>query len=151
MLHQTIHVKTVDADTGKPLAGVTTEWREDRYEMFLRGIDGTPTNLPATGQDGMIAIHHLHRNWVSTFIFSSPDPDYPDFFGKYAGGAFYIANSVSLYTNGMRETDFNFEGSQEAAIKNERILSRYNAEMIFDPPRQYSCYIRLGWRRDPTP
>jgi hypothetical protein len=113
--HQTISVEAVDANTRKPLAGVTTEWREHRYQMFRPVTHYAPTNLPSTGQNGIVEIRGLHRNWTSTFIFSSAG--YSNLYGKYDGGTLNLGTNVVYYPSGMLEGDFRFDGDPKMATK----------------------------------
>jgi hypothetical protein len=119
--YQTVHLETVDANTGRPLAGVATEWREHRYQMFQKIMHFPATNLPPTGPDGVVKVRHLHRNWTSTFVFSCPGC--PTLYGKYSGGALYSGGVLTLGTNvaffpqEMLEGDFQFEGDAGIAIK----------------------------------
>jgi hypothetical protein len=113
--HQTIRLEAVDVNGRTPLAGVTTEWREHRYQMFRPITHYPPTNLPPTGQPGVVEIRGLHRNWRSTFIFSCPG--YSNIYGRYSGGTLQLGTNAVFYADGMLEGDFQFEGDTEIAIK----------------------------------
>jgi hypothetical protein len=50
-----INIKTVDARTSRPLAGVSTRWMEERQDLILGTHRFGPTNLPPSAQDGVIS------------------------------------------------------------------------------------------------
>src|SRR5260370_4307515 len=86
---QTIHIKTVDARTGQPLAGVTTVWRQDRYQMFQTIVHSDPIRESPSGRVGSIEVSGLHRNWKSTLFFSCPG--YSNVYGLYSGDGITFA------------------------------------------------------------
>jgi hypothetical protein len=113
--NQTIRIKAVDATTGKPLAGVTTEWREHRHQMFLPVTHYGPTNLSPSDQDGFIELHSFHRNWLSAFVFSRPG--YSTLYSTYAGGYLNFGTNVTFCTNGIFATEFLFNDDPKMAVK----------------------------------
>jgi hypothetical protein len=113
--NQSIRIKAVDASTRKPLAGVTTEWREHRHQMFRPVTHFGPTNLPPSDQDGLIEVRSFHRNWLSAFVFSSPG--YSTVYGTYAGGYLNFGTNVTHCTNGIFATEFLFNDDPKMATK----------------------------------
>lgn len=89
---RTINIKTVDGRTGQPLAGVTTVWRQDRYQMFQTIVHSDPIVALPSGQDGTIDISGLHRNWTCTLMFSCPG--YSDVYGQYSGSGMTLASKM---------------------------------------------------------
>ena len=88
-----ICLKTVDATTGAPLAGTSVSWRQDRHDIVLGLASYGPTNLPPSGQDGVVEAVGLQRNWVSSFVFTHPG--YSNVYGIYSGGKLGLAERVS--------------------------------------------------------
>jgi hypothetical protein len=119
---QTIRLETVDANTGTPLAGVTTEWREHRYLAFRRITHSPPMNLPPTGQSGIVEIRDLHRNWTSAFIFSCPG--YSKVYGRYDDGQLKLGTNVDFDLFGSLKGDFRFAGNSnvEMTIKSKGLF-----------------------------
>jgi hypothetical protein len=113
--NQAIRIKAVDATTGKPLAGVTTEWREHRHQMFRPVTHYGPTNLPLSDQDGLIELRDFHPNWLSAFVFSRPG--YSTLYGTYSGGYLNFGTNVTYCTNGIFATEFLFNDDPKMAIK----------------------------------
>ena len=113
--NQSICIKAVDASTQKPLAGVTTEWREHRHQMFRPLTHYGPTNLPPSGQDGLIEVRGLHQNWLSTFVFSCPGRS--NVYGRYSEGVLNVGKNVVYYPPGELDGEFRFSGDAETAIK----------------------------------
>lgn len=91
--------------SGQSLTGVETTWRQDRYDLLL-GVSHTgPTNLPPSGEDGVITVPGLHETWASCFVFSRPG--YATAYGAYCRGALSLAGRInSLHT----DTGFILEG-----------------------------------------
>src|SRR5271154_5504733 len=87
--HSNICIKAIDATTKEPLADVTTVWRQDRHQMFRTMIHDGPINLSASHENGIIEVGAVHRNWVSTLIFSCPG--YSNVYGSYTGGSLTLA------------------------------------------------------------
>jgi hypothetical protein len=82
----TLRLRAVDAATKEPLSGVNTRWTQVRYGMFIRAKQEGPTNLPASGQDGMIVVGGLHSswlNWHNYFAFSCSG--FSNVYGIYEG------------------------------------------------------------------
>jgi hypothetical protein len=72
----------MDSQTKQPLAGVVTTWRQDRSDLFRGPGQIGPTNLSASGQDGMIKIEGVHGGtWSGLLIFSCPG--YRKLYGYY--------------------------------------------------------------------
>jgi hypothetical protein len=113
--NQAIHITAVDATTGKPLAGVATEGREHRHQMFLPVTHYGPINLPSSDQDGLIELHSFHRNWLSAFVFSRAG--YSTLYGTYAGGYLNFGTNVTFCTNGIFATEFLFNDDPKMAVK----------------------------------
>jgi len=114
-VNQSIRISTVDASTGKPLAGVTTEWREHRHQIFRPVTHLGPTNLPLSNQNGLIEVRSIHRNWLSAFVFFTPR--YSTVYGTYAGGYLNFGTNVTYCTNGIFATEFLFNGDPKMATK----------------------------------
>ena len=113
--NRSICIRAVDAKTRKPLAGVTTEWSEHRHQMFRPLTHYGPTNLPISGQDGQIEVRSLHKNWLSTFVFSCPG--YPNLYGRYSGGVLNVGTNVLYYPPGQLDGEFRLQGDTETAVK----------------------------------
>ncbi len=79
----TLCFRAVDAATKEPLAGVTTEWRQDRDAMFAKSLSSGPSNLPPSGDDGVIKIAGLHKNWSTRFTLKCTG--YSNVYGDYSG------------------------------------------------------------------
>src|SRR5207302_9601841 len=109
---RTLRIKTVDAATGQPLAGVSTSWRQD-YNGYFRLEHEGPTNLPPSWQDGIIRIEGVHRYWGSRFIFSCPG--YSNVYGFYSVGRLGLAESVTYLPSGPLEDEFILEGKPTSA------------------------------------
>jgi hypothetical protein len=89
---QTIHIRTVDANTGEPLAGVTTEWRQDRLQMFQTIVHSDAIKESPSGYEGMVEVGGVHRNWASTLAFSCPG--YLNVYSSYSGGTMTLAKKI---------------------------------------------------------
>lgn len=114
--HQQICVQAVDAATTEPLAGVVTEWRQDRHQMFLSIAHYGPIKLPSSGQDGTVEVKGVRRTWESHFVFSRPG--YSNVYGSYySGGSFYLSKHVSYFPPGPFEGEFRLEGKPETAVE----------------------------------
>ena len=113
---QRICIKAVDATTAEPLAGVVTEWRQDRHQMFLHIAHYGPVKLPPSGQNGVIEVKGVRRTWESHFIFSCPG--YSNVYGSYSsGGSFYLSKQISYFPLGPLEGEFRLEGKPETAAE----------------------------------
>jgi hypothetical protein len=109
---RTVCIKTVDAATGRPLAGVSTSWRQD-YDGYFHVKHEGPTNLPLTSQDGNISVGGLHRYWTSSFIFSCPG--YSNVYGIYSLGELGLAERVRYFPPGPFKDEFFLEGKLTSA------------------------------------
>lgn len=110
----TLCIKTVDAETGQPLAGVSTSWRQDHNGYFHLEHEG-PTNLPPSGQDGIISVEGLHRDWGSRFIFSCPG--HSNVYGFYSVGKMGLAERVTYLPPGPLEGEFILDGNLTSAFQ----------------------------------
>jgi hypothetical protein len=111
-----IRIKAVDATTGQPLVGVATEWRQNRHQMFQRIAHTAPTNLPPSGQEGLIEVRGIYRTWNSQFVFSLPG--YSTVYGHYySGGDLNLSTQVSRIPSGLFAGEFYLEGKLEAVGK----------------------------------
>ena len=94
----TISLKTVDAGTRLPLAGVATEWKEELHDMVFGEFKTGPTNLPLSGEDGIITIRGVHKVRVGTLILSHAG--YVTLDGNYSAGKFRVAQRIRPLSNG---------------------------------------------------
>jgi hypothetical protein len=111
-----IRVKAVDAITGQPLAGVATEWRQNRHQMFQLIAHTGPIHLSPSDHDGLIEVRPIYRTWSSQFVFSLPG--YQNVYGHYSWHRdLVVCTDVSYITSGQLEGEFRFEGKMEVASK----------------------------------
>jgi hypothetical protein len=90
---QTLCIKTVDAASGQPLAGVSAVWREDSSYELLTGQrhQAGPTNL-VSSEDGTITVGGMHKKWVSRFVFSRTG--YATLYGIYGPEGLTLAERI---------------------------------------------------------
>jgi hypothetical protein len=100
-----INIKTIDAKTGKPLAGVSTSWMEEHQDLILGSHRFGPTNLPPSNQDGVIRVDKLNTHMGSRFIFSCPG--YAPVYALYCDGSMALAGRVSF----LPRNEFVLEGN----------------------------------------
>lgn len=105
--------KTVDATTGAPLPGTSGSWRQDRHDIVLGLASYGPTNLPPSGQDGVIHVHGLRRNWTSRFVFTHPG--YSNVYGIYSRGGLGLDERVWDAGEGRFTGQFTLEGKLATA------------------------------------
>ena len=92
---QTLFVKTIDASTGRPLASVTTSWQQAYHGILHYGHEG-PTNLPPSGQDGLVNVGELHRNWSGSLIFTCSG--YSNVYGEFTSkGKLILAEQIEYF------------------------------------------------------
>jgi hypothetical protein len=88
----TIRLKVVDEKTSQPLAGVSTMWREDVYDLIFGRFQTGPTNLPLSSDSGVITIKGVHKRRVGRFILSHPG--YATIYGVYSTGYFDLSKGI---------------------------------------------------------
>jgi len=109
----TLCVKTVDATTGRPLAGVSTSWQQSYHGIVHFGHEG-PTDLPPSGEDGLINVGELHRNWSGSFIFACPG--YANVYGEFTSkGKLILAEKIEYFPPGKLEGQFYLKGDMTSA------------------------------------
>jgi hypothetical protein len=108
-----ICLKTVDATTGAPLARTSVSWRQDRHDIVLGLASYGPTNLPPSGEDGVIHVGGLRRNWASRFVFTHPG--YSNVYGIYSRGGLGLAERVWDAGEGRFKGQFTLEGKLATA------------------------------------
>ncbi len=62
----TLHFKTIDARTERPLAGVNLKWVDHRNDLIF----GPSHCLPPSGDDGLIVVVGVHKGRLTTFDFT---------------------------------------------------------------------------------
>ena len=111
-----IRIKVVDAVTGQPLAGVITEWRQNRHQMFHLIAHTGPINLSPSDRDGLIEVRPIYRTWGSQFVFSYPA--HPNIYGHYDWRRdLVVGTNVTYISSGQLEGEFSFEAKPEVAVK----------------------------------
>jgi hypothetical protein len=107
---RTLCVKVVDASSGRPLSGVSASWQQYYHGYFHTGHEG-PTNLPPSGDDGLIRVGELHRNWSSYFIFSCPG--YSTVYGEFtpSRGQMIVADEIKYFPPGRFAGEFYLKGN----------------------------------------
>lgn len=114
----TICIKVVDADTKKPLAGVSTWWLQCRQQMFAPIKHEGPTNLPPSGNDGIIKLTRVHRWWVNELAFSCPG--YSNVYGIcYLRGEMSLGNAKSDFPGDFLEPEFFLQGTVTGASRSD--------------------------------
>src|SRR5690349_7267506 len=97
-------VKIVDASTGKPLVGVSTSWQQYYHRYYHSGREG-PTNLPPSGEDGVITFGKLHQGWTSYFVLACPG--YSNVYGCFpVRGKLHMAKEISYFPPGRFAGEF---------------------------------------------
>jgi hypothetical protein len=108
-----IRLKTVDATTGAPLAGTAVSWRQDRHDIVLGLASYGPTNLPPSGEDGVVHVVGLRRYWTSRFVFTHAG--YSSVYGAYSRGGLGLAERVWDTGEGRFKGQFILEGKLTTA------------------------------------
>jgi hypothetical protein len=104
---ETIAFKTIDAATGQPLAGVSTVWRMDSYTFLGNStFHYGQTNVPPSGEDGVIVIDGIYKSKTSKFIFSRTG--YATVYGIYLDGSLDRAEHINTNDNRYPFTEQNF-------------------------------------------
>jgi hypothetical protein len=103
--------RAVDATTREPLSGVNAMWTQVGYGMFQQTKQEGPTNLPPSGQNGIIIVQGLRapvsglHNWHSYFIFSCSG--FSNVYGTYEGPPLGL---------GERKRNFDLHGALKDAF-----------------------------------
>jgi hypothetical protein len=96
----TITFKVVDAASGRPVSGVAANWRQDSADLLLGTYHFGPTNLPPSGEDGVVVVRGIYRGKQNRFIFSKSE--YATVYGIYSMGRRF---SESNQTNSIAGWD----------------------------------------------
>jgi hypothetical protein len=101
---KTLHFAVRDAATGSPLPGVTTSWHEHRLNPLTGYSHETgPTNLPPSGDDGLVTISGVHEHWSNRFSFSCSG--YRTIYGRYHSGIVRISDRLLSFPRGTSQLD----------------------------------------------
>lgn len=96
---QTLRLKTVDASTGKPVAGVSASLSQFRADMLHPAGEAGTVNLPCSDDNGAITVRGFHKSWwLSEFTFSRQG--YLNTYGKYNDNRLRFSTNItnsSLY------------------------------------------------------
>jgi|ERR1035437_6737670 hypothetical protein len=116
---QTLQVAVVDARTGRPLSGVSTTWHEHRYNLLTGHLHETgPTNLPPSGDNGVIKISAVHRDWANRLVLARSG--FRTVYGGYTGGQLWLSETVRWFPGGVSQM---VEPVTEAASTNGCFLA----------------------------
>jgi hypothetical protein len=124
---KTIKVKMVDASTGQPIAGVTTLWRQDRYQMFETIAHSDLLREPASGPGGIIEIGGIYRNWNQTFVFFCPG--YSNAYVAYSG-TMTLADKLDCIPPFGFGDRFELDGRSEMKTVEDRALDRIDLILL---------------------
>jgi hypothetical protein len=107
-------VKVIDASTRRPLAGVSTSWQQYFHGYFHLEQEG-PMDIPISGNDGLISVGNLHRNWTSIFIFTCPG--YSNIYGEYTSrNKMILADKIEYFPAGGLSGQFYLTGNMTSAL-----------------------------------
>ena len=93
----TLRFKTVDATTEKPLAGVALKWEDRQKDLIFGTAHFGPTNLPPSGDDGLIVVVGVHKKRVTAFDFTKPG--YVGVSCFYSGGSLARVDGTNSIAN----------------------------------------------------
>lgn len=110
-----ICLRAIDASTHQPLEGVSVQWVQAKHQTFQRLKKEGPTNLPASGPDGMVKVDGLHRWWSSDFTFSRPG--YSNVYGIYGSGNLTVSEHMLRFSPGPFQDQFWLDGHLALAVK----------------------------------
>jgi hypothetical protein len=95
---QTLRLKTVDASTGKPVAGVCTSLSQYRADMLHRAEEVGAVNLPCSDDNGIIIVRGFHKSWwLSEFTFSRQG--YLNTYGQYNENRLRFSTNITNSNN----------------------------------------------------
>lgn len=116
-----IRIKAVDSATGKPLAGVATEWRQHRHQITGPIAHTGPIRLRFSDDDGLIKVNGKYRNWISEFVFTHPG--YSEIYARYGTGReMVVGDKVSRIDSGQLEGEFRFDGETQTVIRDDSMF-----------------------------
>jgi hypothetical protein len=92
---QDVKIRVVDAQTGHPLAGVNANWQQHVYSPRFGEYHFGPTNLPPSGNNGIILVPGIRSNCANRLILAR-DGYATVYAGYWEGALAYGENHSTL-------------------------------------------------------